>query len=48
MTNNSGKDANEIEAEKGDNVVHVDKDGAEELKKIKNTLTQRKLGQPGI
>ena len=38
MTDNNGKDANEISADKGESVVHIDKNGAEELKKIKNKL----------
>ena len=42
LTDNSGKDANEINAEKGENVLHIDKNGAEELKKIKNTLNSKK------
>ena len=42
MTDNSGKDANEINAEKGENIVHIDKNGAEELKKIKSTLNSKK------
>ena len=30
MTDNNGKDANEISANKGADVVHIDKNGAEE------------------
>ena len=42
MTDNNGKDANEVNAEKGENVVIVDKNGAEELKKVKNNLNSKK------
>ena len=42
MTDNSGKDANEVNADKGENIVHIDKNGAEELKKVKNNLNSKK------
>ena len=42
MTDNNGKDANEVNAEKGENIVIVDKNGAEELKKVKNNLNSKK------
>ena len=42
MTDNNGKDANEISADKGENVVHIDENGAEELKKIKSSLNSKK------
>ena len=42
MTDNNGKDANEVNADKGENIVHIDKNGAEELKKIKSSLNSKK------
>ena len=42
MTDNNSRDANEVNADKGENIVHIDKNGAEELKKIKNSLTSKK------
>ena len=42
MTNKKDKDTNEVEGEKSENIVHIDKDGAEEVKKLKATLTSKK------
>ena len=46
MTNKKDNDIVEVDGEKGEKrenvVVHVDKDGAEEIKKLKATLTSRK------
>ena len=45
MTNKKDKDTNEVEgekSEKSENVVHIDKDGADEVKKLKATLTSKK------
>ena len=46
MTNKKDNDIIEVDGEKGEKrenaVVHVDKDGAEEIKKLKNTLSSKK------
>ena len=43
MTDNNTRDANETaNADKGENIVHIAKDGAEELQKIKRSLNLKK------
>ena len=45
MTNKKDNNTNEVEgekSEKSENVVHLDKDGADEVKKLKATLTTKK------
>ena len=45
MTNKKDNNTNEVEgekSEKSENVVHLDKDGADEVKKLKATLTSKK------
>ena len=49
MTNKKDNDIIEVDGEKGEKrenvVVHVDKDGAEEIKKLKATLSSKKGNQ---
>ena len=42
MTDKKDNNTNEVEGEKSENVVHLDKDGADEVKKLKATLTTKK------
>ena len=43
MTDNNIRDANETaNTDKGENIVHIAKDGAEELQKIKRSLISKK------
>ena len=42
ITNKKDKDIIEVEVEKSENIVHIDKGGAEELKKLKATLISKK------
>ena len=43
MTDNNTRDANEAaNADKGENIVHIAKNGADELQKIKRSLNSKK------
>ena len=42
MTDNNSRDANDANADKSENIVHIAKDGAEELQKIKRSLNSKK------